>query len=118
VALASTMVRRKVARNWRRHRRQQRIELPGDDQDSLVDVLNDLSSPDANPGDAAQYQDEMTRLCESLNDSERQMLRMRLDGYASHEVAQALGIHPVALRVRWTRLRQRLQTAGVLADLV
>ena len=32
------------------------------------------------------------------------------------EVGQHLGIHAVALRVRWTRLRKRLQDAGVVAD--
>ncbi len=44
--------------------------------------------------------------------------RSLLDGYTTAEVAEELGIHPVALRVRWTRLRQRLSEAGVLLDLV
>jgi DNA-directed RNA polymerase specialized sigma24 family protein len=47
---------------------------------------------------------------------ERKMLTMRLEGYTAPEVANALGIQPVALRVRWTRLRQRLHESGVLTD--
>lgn len=118
VALASTIVRRKVARNWRKHRRQQRIVPRETDSRPLVQELLDLSVHDADPSAAAQYREQMERLCQTLNATERRMLAMRLDGYTTAEVAQELGLHPVALRVRWTRLRQRLQAAGVLAELL
>ena len=44
------------------------------------------------------------------------MLEMRLQGYTSPEVASELGMHAVAVRVRWTRLRQRPEETGVVAD--
>lgn len=118
VALASTMVRRKIARKWRRHRRQQRMTSQAVDSSVLADHISQLSSPDGDPAAAAQYRDQVERLCHNLNDTERRMLDMRLQGFTSAEVAQELGVHPVALRVRWTRLRQRLDEAGILADLL
>lgn len=118
VALASTIVRRKIARKWRKHRRQQRLGPSPSPSGSLADAINALSSPDANPADIAQYQDQVEQLCQSLNETEKRMLDMRLEGFTSAEVAEELGIHPVALRVRWTRLRQRLDEAGVLSDLL
>lgn len=116
IALASTIVRRKIARKWRRHRRQLRLGLPSAENGSLAGALNALSSPDATPAEVAQYHDQVEHLCRSLNETERRMLDMRLNGYSTAEVAAELGIHPVALRVRWARIRQRLNTAGILTD--
>jgi len=116
VALASTIVRRKIARKWRKHRRQQRLGSHSNESGSLANAINSLSSPDGNPAEIAQYHDQVEHLCRNLNETEQRMLDMRLDGYTTAEVAEELGIHPVALRVRWTRLRQRLDEAGVLSD--
>ena len=44
------------------------------------------------------------------------MLEMRLDGYTFPEIASVVGLHPIALRVRMTRLRQRLQADGVFTE--
>ena len=114
IALASTMVRRKVARKWRRQRRQVRVGAGG--SESLAQTLSSLSSTEADPAAAAQYNDQLQRLCENLNETERRMLELRLEGYTSGEVAEQLGLHAVALRVRWTRLRKRLQDSGVTLD--
>ncbi|MCA9218093.1 MAG: sigma-70 family RNA polymerase sigma factor [Planctomycetales bacterium] len=118
VGLASTIVRRKIARKWRRHRRQQRIGGAARESGSLADAINLLSSPDGGPEEVAQYKDQVEHLCNSLTETERRMLDMRLEGYTSAEVADALGIHAVALRVRWTRLRKRLDEAGVPSELL
>jgi RNA polymerase sigma-70 factor (ECF subfamily) len=116
IALASTIVRRKVARKWRRERRQVSLGTNSLMGESLVQTLSSLSSPDADPAKVAEYNDLLAKFCEKLSDTERQMLEMRLQGHTSAEVAQALGLHAVALRVRWTRLRQRLNEAGISAD--
>jgi RNA polymerase sigma factor (sigma-70 family) len=116
VALALTIVRRKVARHWRHLRRQQRLSLGPGDAAGLADVLTSLSSPQADPAQAAQYNDQVRQLCGNLDDSERRMLQLRLQGYSTAEIAQDLGLHAIALRVRLTRLRQRLQATGVLTD--
>lgn len=112
VALASTMVRRKVARKWRKQRRQ----VSSGGSVNLVETLNSLSSTETDPAKAAEFSDQLQQLCENLNETERRMLELRLEGFTSGEVAERLGLHAVALRVRWTRLRKRLQDSGVVAD--
>jgi RNA polymerase sigma-70 factor (ECF subfamily) len=112
VALAMTMVRRKVARHWRRLRRQRRL----DGGDDLPSLLTSLSSPQPDPARAAQFADAVRHLCASLDESERRMLELRLQGYSTAEIAAEMGVSDAAVRVRLTRLRQRLRAAGVLDD--
>jgi RNA polymerase sigma-70 factor (ECF subfamily) len=116
LALALTMVRRKVARHWRHLRRQKRLEGSGDAASNLPDVLISLSSAGDDPVRAAQFNDQIRKLCEHLNATERTILEQRLAGYATGEIGAHLGLSGVALRVRLTRLRQRLQEAGVFDD--
>jgi RNA polymerase sigma-70 factor (ECF subfamily) len=116
IALATTIVRRKVARKWRRARKQTRLDDLGSTEKSLAQTLNSISSAEADPAKAAAFHDQLEQLCANLTHSEKRMLEMRLEGFTSAEVAQELGLHPVAIRVRWTRLRQRLEAAGVLTD--
>jgi RNA polymerase sigma-70 factor (ECF subfamily) len=82
----------------------------------LPDVLASLSTPRDDPAAAAQFNDQVAHLCRHLDDAERRMLGMRLEGYSTAEIARELGLHHVALRVRLTRLPQRLQGSGVLTD--
>jgi RNA polymerase sigma factor (sigma-70 family) len=114
LALALTLVRRKVARHWRRLQRQQRLstESPAD----LAGVLTAWTSPQDDPARAAQFRDQVAQLCQNLSDAERRLLELRLQGYSPAESAAELGLSPVAFRVRLTRLRQRLRGAGVLDD--
>jgi RNA polymerase sigma factor (sigma-70 family) len=119
VGLACTIVRRKVARKWRIVRRQSNAnKTPGGDVSYLTSVISSIANPHSGPAEIAEFNDQLAKLCESLHEIERKMLEMRLDGYTTGEVAQLLGIHPVAIRVRWTRLRQRLEASGILADWV
>ncbi|MBI3762403.1 MAG: sigma-70 family RNA polymerase sigma factor [Chloroflexi bacterium] len=122
LALAITLVRRKVARHWRRLQRQQRLSglaaAPGQATATadLGNVLTALSQPHDDPAEAAQFRDQVEHLCRNLKDAERRLLEMRLEGYSLAESAAALSLSAVALRVRLTRLRQRLRAAGVLDD--
>jgi RNA polymerase sigma factor (sigma-70 family) len=111
VGLATTMVRRKVARQWRRMRRQQRTA-----SDDAPTLLASLVSTEADPACAAQSNDAIRRLWDNLDGPEQRLVRLRLDGHSTAEIALELGLSPVALRVRMTRLRQRLQSAGVFDD--
>jgi RNA polymerase sigma factor (sigma-70 family) len=117
VALACTVVRRKVARKWRVHRRQKSLGF-NDCSDQLLNTLSSMSNNEAAPAKVAEYNDAIAKLYNSLSFQERKMLERRLEGFTTGEVAEELGIHPVALRVRWSRLRQRLEEAGVFADWV
>jgi RNA polymerase sigma-70 factor (ECF subfamily) len=116
LALALTLVRRKVARHWRHHRRQIRPSQGPSETGNLPQLLTSLSSPQPDPAQAAQFNDQVRHLCDHLNETERRLLDLRLQGYSTAEMAQALGLHAIALRVRLTRLRQRLRACGVLDD--
>ena len=96
------------------------LELSGDGSarstDSLSGVLTALTSPATDPAADAQFRDQVEHLCEHLDDSERRILDLRLEGFTPSEIADQLGVSRVALRVRLTRLRQRLQATGVVTD--
>jgi RNA polymerase sigma-70 factor (ECF subfamily) len=116
IGLAMTLVRRKAARQWRRARRQQRLQAGSSSAQNPVDVLLALSSPGGDPAKEAAFRDQVEQLCSNLSDSERTILDLRLQGHTTDEIARQLALSPVALRVRMTRLRQRLRAAGVLDD--
>lgn len=111
LALALTMVRRKVARQWRRHRRQVR---PGGEHPSAV--LATLSRKSVNPAAVAEVRDALTRLWKELDPDDKAVLELRLDGLSTAEAAGRLGRTPEALRVRLHRLRKRLEAEHVLTD--
>jgi RNA polymerase sigma-70 factor (ECF subfamily) len=116
VALALTLLRRKVARQWRRVQRQQRLKSGGSSIDLLPKILADLTTPEAGPAEVAQYHDQVEQLCRQLDPTERYILALRLDGYTTAEIAEQVGLNHITLRVRLTRLRERLRTSGVLHD--
>ncbi len=116
VGLACTMVRRKVARKWRMHRRQIRLDVAESRNQFLVTELSLLVNREVGPAEQAEFDNSLTRLCNGLSELERTMLMRRLEGFTMGEVAHDLGMQPVAIRVRWTRLRQRLEETGVISD--
>jgi RNA polymerase sigma-70 factor (ECF subfamily) len=116
VALAVTLVRRKVARQWRHLQRQKRLDSGPAEASKLANLLTSLSSPEMDPARAAQFNDSVRNLCAEMDETERRTVDLRLQGCTTAEIAGALGINPIALRVRMTRLRQRLQAAGVLEE--
>jgi RNA polymerase sigma-70 factor (ECF subfamily) len=116
VALALTMVRRKVARQWRHLRRQQRnLGAPGD-SGSLPDLLASLCDSQLNPAQAAEFQDAVEQVCAGLDDVQRRLIELRLDGYSTAEAARTMGLDPDVLRVQLSRLRRQLRANGVLTD--
>ena len=116
MALATTMVRRKVARKWRHVQRQRRLDAGPSQSSSIQDVLVSLSSPEEDPAQGAQLRDQIDHLCAHLDETERRILELRSEGFTTEEVAGQLGLSGVALRVRLTRLRQRLRDTGVLDE--
>lgn len=116
VALALTMVRRKVARHWRHLKRQQRLRGNSGDSSSLPEMLTSLSDSHADPARVAEFNDQVERLCAELNDTERRLIELRLQGYSTAEAAREMGLDADVLRVRLGRLRRRLRSSGVLTD--
>jgi RNA polymerase sigma-70 factor (ECF subfamily) len=118
VALTLTMVRRKIARQWRRHQRQQRLDVREADSDALTGRLMELTRPEDDPAKQAQLRDTLRRVCDGLDDLDRQVLGLRLAGHSTAEAARQLSQNADVLRVRMSRLRQRLRTAGVHEEFV
>lgn len=118
VGLAVTILRRKAAKHWRHLQRQRRLSGDGTarSRDELPGVLSALSGGGTDPAADAQYRDQLDHLCNQLDEAERAILDLRLEGYGPSEIADKIGVSRVALRVRLTRLRQRLQAAGVITD--
>jgi RNA polymerase sigma factor (sigma-70 family) len=115
LALALTMIRRKVARQWRRHRRQHRLDGTLASE-PLPKTLTKLCSPDDDPERTVQIQDTVQRLCDSLQPMDRQIMELRLQGFSTPEVAHRLNLDADGLRVRLSRLRHRLRSEGVLDE--
>jgi RNA polymerase sigma-70 factor (ECF subfamily) len=118
-ALAITVVRRKVARHWRRVQRQQRLSSGPSEPSGLADavgILDGQTEPSADPAAQSQYGDQLQHITSRLSPDERRMLDLRMQGYNSAEIAAELSLSPVNVRVRLTRLRQRLETEKVCAD--
>lgn len=116
IALTLTMLRRKAARHWRRLQRQQRLSGAPADSDTLAGVLTSLSSPETDPARVAEFRDQVRQLCRHLDETERRILDLRSQDYTTAEVAEQIGISAATLRVRMTRLRQRLQAAGISTE--
>lgn len=118
VALTLTMVRRKIARQWRRHQRQARLELASADSETLAGRLTELTRPEDDPARQAQLHDTLRRVCEQLDELDRRVLDLRLAGRSTADAARLLGLDPDVLRVRLSRLRQRLRAQGVHEEFV
>lgn len=118
IGLACTIARRKVARKWRSYRRQSRL-FDNQRGESLVTVLTNLARPsEQTPYDEAAYQDQISHILSCLAPIEKSMLELRLAGYTMQETAEHIGLNTIAVRVRWSRLRARLKTAGIDSDLL
>jgi RNA polymerase sigma-70 factor (ECF subfamily) len=112
VGLAVTMVRRKAARHWRRLQRQQRLG---------TEVAEDGQTPspvsaETDPALAVAVNDALQHVCRQLDETERRVVDLRMQGHSTAEIARQLGLEPDTLRVRLHRLRQRLRAAGVLTE--
>lgn len=118
IGLAITILRRKAAKHWRHLQRQRRLSgvNPATGTGDLTGVLTALSCSGTDPAAEAQFRDQVDHLCGHLDEAERQILDQRLEGYTPAEIADRIGVSRVALRVRLTRLRQRLQASGVVTD--
>jgi RNA polymerase sigma factor (sigma-70 family) len=116
LALTLTMVRRKVARHWRRAKRQQQLSRETAETRPVADLLTALSSPDGDPATEAQYHDTLDHLCRRLEERDRRLIELRLQGYSTAEAARQLGVDADVLRVRLSRLRRRLRESNALAE--
>lgn len=115
LALTVTLVRRKIARHWRSMRRQQRLDAVGNSS-VMSRVLTSIYSNSLDPAEIASINDQVERLLDGLDEAERRLVELRLEGHRTAEAARKLGLDADVLRVRLSRLRQRLRASGLLVD--
>jgi RNA polymerase sigma factor (sigma-70 family) len=115
LALAKTILKRKVARLAEQVSRQQRpATAPGADG-SHPRRLRSLRSPEADPAEAAEFHSALEHVCRQLSERERHILGLLLQGHTRKEIAEALGEKPHAFRVYGGRVMQRLRASGALS---
>jgi RNA polymerase sigma factor (sigma-70 family) len=101
LALALTIVRRKVARKWRRLQREQTLQTQERDNGAADD-----------PVATAQAKDSLKKILDTLSQDERRLIELRIAGFSTVEIARRLDYDAHALRARLSRLRQRLRSNG------
>lgn len=115
IALALTIVRRKVAKHWRHLKRQQRLSGGDDSSSDLVGTLLSLQSR-SDISQEHNRRDQLERLMKELDPIETQLIQLRIEGFSTIEAAITLGVDPDVLRVKLSRLRKRLREKGFEDD--
>src|SRR5262249_39020373 len=115
VALAVTLVQRKVARIWRRLQGQPGVVNGSANAES---ILLRLPGKDEDPARIAEHDEQVRRVLDSLPELDRRLVELRLEGCTTAEAARALDMSPDVLRVRLQRLRQRLRDSGMFQEVL
>jgi RNA polymerase sigma-70 factor (ECF subfamily) len=117
VALALTLVRRKIARRWRRACCDRRFRSAVAELDPrAVAACASLCQSPVDPQRAVSFQEEMQHFWRSLNITERCLMELRIQGYETAEISAELGLAPNVVRVLLSRVRRRLHQQGIFSD--
>lgn len=116
VALSAEIIRRKVAQVWKRMKRRTELngQLTGTQEDAEHLVVGHADSLD--PAVEVEIRDGLARMLEEVDEADRRLLELRLQGFTTAEAARALDSDPDVLRVRLSRLRRKLTERGLLTD--
>jgi RNA polymerase sigma factor (sigma-70 family) len=107
LALARTLLRRKVARYWRT------VKAPVTtiSDVSLIDTVVDQAifplRHESNPQESSEFDDLVEHFLEHLGDLDRRLVKLRFQGFSTAAAARQLKLDPGFLRVRLGRLRKR-----------
>ena len=117
-SLAVTLLRHQFIHHWRRHRCQARHNKGLATTSAQTKGKTTLALRELDPARAAEYNDSLDHLYLHLRDEDRRLVVMRLQGYRTGEIASELGVAPDVLRVRLSRLRNRLRQEKSLTEWV
>lgn len=118
IALAVTLVRRRVSYHWRRMQRQQDVAGAADSSFDLLEHLASLQHPSEDPAALADMGDYIRQVLAELNPADRALVELRMQGLTTAEVGRKLGLDSAVLRVRLSRLRERLRAHPKLRDVL
>jgi RNA polymerase sigma factor (sigma-70 family) len=111
IALAVVIVQRKIARHWRKLKR-----TPSADGDTAAHpqgaTPSGICSTEPGPADVAAADELLAQFLAPLDNLDRQLVRLKLDGHSSVEAAAVLKREPAFVRMRWSRLRLLLRKRG------
>jgi RNA polymerase sigma-70 factor (ECF subfamily) len=113
LGLAVTIVRRKVARHWRRAQRQQRLSGFGGKSETLAEFLIGMNQRVSDPTASLMMRDGIERVLRELTATDRSLIALRLEGYTTAEACRTLRLNPDTTRRRLSRLRRRLKEIHV-----
>lgn len=116
IALSAEIMRRKVAAIWRKISGRAKLNhrLPGIQEDEIHTVIRRTN--DVDPQHAAELREGLNQALFVLDDVDRRLIELRMQGYTTSEAARAMGENPDVMRVRLSRLRHRLFARNLLAD--
>jgi RNA polymerase sigma factor (sigma-70 family) len=106
VALALTVIRRKVSDNCRRLGR-----MPSAASEDLAERLA-TTDPADDPQRMASIRDAAAMALAQLSDTDRAVVELRLQGCEAAEIAKRIGSDAHAVRARLSRIRSKLRAAG------
>ena len=113
-AFVSMLVRRKTARQWRKHRRQQRESGIKVTDDGVSDFMLAWRTRNEATDEVAD-REEIEQVLSHLEETDRKLITLRMEGCSTAEAARLLKLDPDATRVRLSRLRQRLNQTPLFA---
>jgi RNA polymerase sigma factor (sigma-70 family) len=107
LALAKTLLRRHVARYWRKVKLEMMSTMDGRLMETLPD--QDLSAvlQEAEKEKRLEVDEILERFLCQVDSIDQQLIKMRFHGYSTADAARALKLDPRFLRVRLSRLRLR-----------
>jgi RNA polymerase sigma-70 factor (ECF subfamily) len=111
--LALTLVRRKVARHWRKRKREAECRQSNEGMGSAETWAVERASQLEPSADPLQLEELAKKVLDRLDGLDRQLVELRLQGYTTAEAARKLGVSPAFLRNRLSRLRKRLWEEGL-----
>jgi RNA polymerase sigma-70 factor (ECF subfamily) len=112
LGLALTVIRRKVARNWRRLQREQKLGSLPENPDAPPETALASRHADDDPLANALVNDAIQTMLRRLGADDRRLVERRLQGHSTTDIAQELNCDPHILRARLSRLRQKLRAEG------
>jgi RNA polymerase sigma factor (sigma-70 family) len=118
IALAVTIVQRKAAKHWRHLKRQQRLSGHEEMNHDLLETILSLGSGQDDRLAEIDSREILSQWLDKMDDLERKLVELRLEGYSTVEIAEQLQLDADVLRVKLSRLRKRLRERGLENDLL